>query len=1792
MVSEVEPGIGYPPMNTLQPTFLKKVSRRALVILPTTGNARSGTGTLVDFQALHGYEKIELSYDSTDASVLQNVILTCGIIINGIQKVDLQLWTAFREARKIGILVLNYDRPGLYLHQKKYIDLAAAIPKYLAPYSAHLEKTCETRDDGYREVLIHVISGPGMEAERLVLRDKVCPALVDLCRTRRLRPVYADTLESCGVASAMRSAEKARLRSIHIVLISGKREPEEREHEYLCRFVDKIQNRNEQEKFNWIRRAPQHYNRFEFVISQVLQLAEEPAWNASSGATTDLREVNCVSPQHVLAYLRDSHFMQQLPDDVRKEYYSVSTLERRRVGAMLSVLYAHPYVAIRQFQADYAPSADSKTMRRFICGVPRHTTNLGRFASDVLDDIWSRITHEFPLSPSEFTLKEHEPEFSLQQQLPFYFNRGIYEYTLMRCIKLGRPNAVFVGGEEGSGVTSILQRCARKCRQLYCSSDKVEQHEVVILSLFPGLGRAYYNPTQVHRLLATSLLRYCGNKYNVPGRFNESRAWLFSLLRQMVNKNHRVLIFIDAATALENPRGISWLFSETELPSGVQMIVGGDVLNSKVEQNTNTIHKVLPSSYDISTFAAQKTLRRQLVGLYACIPKAMSKMLLLGPMEYIEIRSYVTKYLIVAANIELEDALLNMLLGLPGLASISYAKLLVEEISSMNMDDTRTIFEYLVKLTTQKVDIISSRLDRMELIFPRSMLALILPTVAYGCNSLTLEGIMSVIATTLDWDEQVYLGSFIAPTLMWEARGLILGPIEGTFKISSDATAGVIIDRYAPNEPKKRAIFRLLSKYYGSLYNGSSKIQKRYTENRGNDVQFSLAVSAQSTGTQRKRFFGNEPLFRSTNLSSNALERDADAPLKLPATHQERHLVVDAINLLPYYLTQARQFGELCTLLQDFSFIQAKLKLGEVSALLDDFDRVLQFSRLAWLEDDFSDDCSPKSVEYASCKQNVESALREKCIGHHPEDFRRWVLTIHEHESPLQKKILAYRDLIFRNMSALHFRPFSILQVALNAPGGAAPGIHAEREVRRRSLWLGEKYSKFYSQADSILPGVNIEHTEHLLLLWGNRPQEAPVMELRDHAVHKSAVTTCAWLDETAFVTGDDDGLLAIWSTNTGECVARLIGHSKGITSLVPANIFKQDQRIISGSKDFTIRLWKIKGDLGQTNQVLTGHTDHVTALAFSQFACQLFTIGRDHSLIVWDLKLPLAVKLHCVNTLHLGHITSLACSPKATSFVTGSSNKTAQIWTVNTRSKTESKERYLPNQAAAAEQLGTPELSIRLCGHLAEVTCCAFGPHDTHLATGSLDHSILLWNSLSGAHMNILVGHNAAVIDICYDSSGKILLSLAKDLCIRIWRPLSGETVLVLKQCCAMQSARFSPDASRLLVVGGHGTIVLWNWVGRIGSASVGHVPQKPALFSEGFKLRVDLDRDEITEKCRTRSLLNSSELEEIVSCAVPRAFDGQIHEGTVTTILGLQSSEFSDQPKLSQNLSQSSFFLSGGQDGLIRRCSLENSDVKIKMTFKGHSKAIRALTTSRELSATVSASEDGSLVLWDTARGQGLNVLTGHKGPVLACCFIDGHPSVISGGKDQRIRVWDVSEPAGGIMKAELSGHEGQITGLAPLGEVKTMIASCSTDKTWRIWDINRKEATRSLSGHTSGLTSLAITPCMDITLTTSLDFTARIWDFRESRGEIHKFDLPLVPVASSASPYQDSLLCICAGDGLHMYDNRMWKEVAFFQGLANFGCVSFGAPGRIYCGDDAGRIYSLDTCNAPALGNDLLH
>ena len=663
---------------------IEEVNRRALALIPKSGNPREGTDQLLTvLEEYAGFEVTETTFDRSDLATLRERMLDCGVVVNGMDVVEPALWKEFRDARAAGVLVMNCDHPGLYLAHTSHVDVPAAVPKYVAPYRVNLAERCETREDGYREVMIHVVSGPDMEAERLLLRNRVLPMLTERCRTRRVRPIYVDLRDDaagCGPGLAVRAAEVAREGAVHVVLLSGKHEPETHANERLKTFIEKIPRGGAQAKFDWMRFAPQDYSRLEYVVAQILHLADEPAWmrivggherqslSSHSGSTlrgnlstrsgstersgrslgddadarlaadddeneppeaetsvtsrsslasfsgkkqnprvreiareessrslrgladglrrtdssgslgglrrtdssrsllsmmsgtsgssggagggsvreddiaeaqatleeaevrgeTDaqnlaaaLKRASIMSEQHVLAYVRDCDFASQVPDEELDEFFSSDPYERERVGAVLSALYAHPQVAVRPYHADYAPPTDPGG-GGFVSGVPGHATDLNDFAADALEDIWSRVSHEFPANPSKDIIAWHErePEFTLQTQLPFYFSRSVQEHTIVRCVKLGRPRVIAVTGRPGSGVTSLMQRCARECRRLYGNLDGRSRDEVVVLSIFTGVGRARMTPTQMFRSLAASLKAHCLHPHDIPGEYN------------------------------------------------------------------------------------------------------------------------------------------------------------------------------------------------------------------------------------------------------------------------------------------------------------------------------------------------------------------------------------------------------------------------------------------------------------------------------------------------------------------------------------------------------------------------------------------------------------------------------------------------------------------------------------------------------------------------------------------------------------------------------------------------------------------------------------------------------------------------------------------------------------------------------------------------------------------------------------------------------------------------------------------------------------------------------------------------------------------------------------------------------------------------------------------------------------------------------------------------------------------------------------------------------------------------
>ena len=56
-------------------------------------------------------------------------MLECGVVVNGLNAVDAETWKNYRAAaRAAGVLVFNYDCPGLYGALDAHVDVRARCP--------------------------------------------------------------------------------------------------------------------------------------------------------------------------------------------------------------------------------------------------------------------------------------------------------------------------------------------------------------------------------------------------------------------------------------------------------------------------------------------------------------------------------------------------------------------------------------------------------------------------------------------------------------------------------------------------------------------------------------------------------------------------------------------------------------------------------------------------------------------------------------------------------------------------------------------------------------------------------------------------------------------------------------------------------------------------------------------------------------------------------------------------------------------------------------------------------------------------------------------------------------------------------------------------------------------------------------------------------------------------------------------------------------------------------------------------------------------------------------------------------------------------------------------------------------------------------------------------------------------------------------------------------------------------------------------------------------------------------
>ncbi|KAK2088757.1 Striatin-4 [Saguinus oedipus] len=142
-------------------------------------------------------------------------------------------------------------------------------------------------------------------------------------------------------------------------------------------------------------------------------------------------------------------------------------------------------------------------------------------------------------------------------------------------------------------------------------------------------------------------------------------------------------------------------------------------------------------------------------------------------------------------------------------------------------------------------------------------------------------------------------------------------------------------------------------------------------------------------------------------------------------------------------------------------------------------------------------------------------------------------------------------------------------------------------------------------------------------------------------------------------------------------------------------------------------------------------------------------------------------------------------------------------------------------------------------------------------------------------------------------------------------------------------------------------------------------------------------------------------------------------------------------------------------------------------KFTLRSHYDGIRSLAFHHSQSALLTASEDGTLKLWNLQKAvtakknaaldvEPIHAFRAHRGPVLAVAMGSNSEYCYSGGADACIHSWKIPDlsmdPYDGydpsVLSHVLEGHGDAVWGLA-FSSASQRLASCSADGTVRIWD-----------------------------------------------------------------------------------------------------------------------------------------
>lgn len=602
-------------------------------------------------------------------------------------------------------------------------------------------------------------------------------------------------------------------------------------------------------------------------------------------------------------------------------------------------------------------------------------------------------------------------------------------------------------------------------------------------------------------------------------------------------------------------------------------------------------------------------------------------------------------------------------------------------------------------------------------------------------------------------------------------------------------------------------------------------------------------------------------------------------------------------------------------------------------------------------------------------------------------------------------------------------------------------------------------------------------------------------------------VTALTYLDRHSLAVADGSRVPTLYGVREGKAIRSFVGHRKPVTCLASS---PDGRRLLTGSADRTARLWDVSS--GRKILQLGGYRSAVRAVAFAPDGARALVADDSGAVRAWDLapgRPALFVDL-CYD---------------------GSGERPSRV-ARNVRERT-----LMRHQRGHVGGIILGVLGARLDwthGYGSAITAVAFGPEGRYVAAGR--ETTVHVSRIEGKAVHLdsaRLEHSARIEDLAFAAPG-------------------GAVAVALGQRPSQAHPRPEVPPARLEVVDDPDRSFL---IG-VGGLTIGRAPSRDAVVRDkGVSRRhcavvVRDGRYVVRDEGSANGIfVNSVRLWEAqlghgdvlrvgeTSFRFLLVDDDPGDDTTALLLVGDRAESVKWRDDEDEDTEEEELDGEAERFRAMRRANIGviwDPSGQPRQVLSGHRGSLRSICLAADGSLLGTASEDGTVRLWDPATGGVLATLeprTGRSPPGAATSLAisrDG-TTVAAGYDDGAAQVWS---RAGEEVIGVYGGHTRAVSAVAFSPDGRRLLTG-SKDGTARVFNLRSFERIGRLQGHTGPITAVGFSADGRVLLTGSHDGTAKLW-FLSSLREIHTIDVRGDGVTALAFSPDGKALLVGGADG----------------------------------------------------------